>query len=106
MGDLKEQVKKAIIEAVNCDLERYFDYEIYQEDVDRYYFRYDGAKRFDDEIESEINGNYVLINVGWGDATLNDRFEFTLSDVEADLHQYDEDDKETITGFSYKEIRG
>lgn len=106
MGNLKEQVEAAIIEAVRGDLERYFDYESYQTDVDRYYFRYDGTKKLDDEIESEINGDYVLINVGWGDASLNSHFEFTLSDVEADLHQYDEADKETITGFSFKEIKG
>ena len=106
MGDLKEQVKNAIIKAVNSDLERYFDYVSYQTDVADYFFRFDGTKRNDDEIETEINGEHVFIKVGWDDAMMGNDLNFKLSDVWADLYQYYNDDNETKTEFEWQQLTG
>ena len=106
MGELRKQVKTAIVEAVQSDLEKYFAFESYQTDVADYEFVFNGLRAHEDEFEAEINGDHVLIKVWWGDASLDSNLHFTLFDVAADLYQYDKEENETKTEYQWQQFTG
>lgn len=101
---MKEFVKNEIIKAVGGDLDYYFDFVTYQTDVADYYFRLDGVRRYEDEIEAEYGDKHLFIKVCWGSATLDCDLNYYLYDVEVEVIESDEDENETKHEFSYKKI--
>ena len=91
MTDLKESVRKALIEEIGDNLDRYFDFESYQTDVDDDYFRFDGSKHCEaEDIDAVCNGKPVYFNAVWDDYTeLDYHYNFKLRNVVVEVFDYD-----------------
>ena len=101
---LKELAKNAIINEVEGNLERYFDYECYQTDVDDFHFRFDGLNSCEAEFEFECGEGMADLKAEWYDAELNDDLGFTLYRVEVTVTEYSEDSSTTTSKFFYSKI--
>ena len=90
--ELKELAKKAIVEEVYENLEKYFDYVYYQTDVDDYYFRCDGVLR--DSIELDIDEGdrfFGKLYADWYNCKIDSDLDFFLYDVNVTLEERNED---------------